>query len=132
MIQLIVMIIGGVVLLITCLLVKMLLTKEIPEVALLKSLGFRNHSIKIWQVSRILIVLLVSIILGTVLANTGGDYLVGLVFKLMGAEKVIITTKGLQVYVVIPVFLFVTTILGTLCSLGQIKKTKIWEINNQE
>lgn len=132
MILICIVIIGGVVFLITCLLVKMLLTKEIPEVALLKSLGFRNSSIKTWQISRILIVLLASVILGTIIANTGGNYLIGLVFKMMGADKVMMETKVLQVYVVVPLFLLVITTIAALCSIGQIKKTKIWEINNQD
>ncbi len=132
MIHLLMAIVAGVVFMITCLLLKMLLTKEVPEVAILKSLGFKNASIRLWQLSRILIILLLSIALGTVISNTVGNALVGLVFKFAGAEKVLIMTKPLQVYIGIPIFLLSVTTLAAVCSMGQIKKIKIWEINNQE
>lgn len=131
-IRLLYIIVGGVVFLITVLLVKMLVTKEIPEVAMLKSIGYKNRKIKLWQLSRIIIILILGTIMGTIFANTVGNYLISLIFKVAGTANVMIYKKVLQVYVIIPVTLFIITTIAAICSLGAIKRTKIWEINNQE
>jgi putative ABC transport system permease protein len=125
-------IVASVVFLITCLLVKMLITKEIPEIAIMKSLGFRNSTIKLWQICRIVIVLIVSIVVGTVLANTAGNSLSALIFKFLGTEQVRFVIEPLQVYLAVPLFMFVVTVIAVMSSLGRIRKTHVWEINNQE
>ena len=130
--NLILFVILGITFLITCLIVRMLISREIPELAMLKSIGFRTGQIRRWQIGRIVIVLILSITAGTVLAGTIGSALVTGVFSMMGATDVPLIIEPLQVYLIYPAFLLASTILAAALSIGQIKKTQIWEINNQE
>jgi putative ABC transport system permease protein len=130
--NIILVVVLGVNFLITCLLVRMLLAKEIQEIAVLKSTGFKDRSIRKWQIYRIAIVLIISVMLGTIIANlTCGPLSYG-IFKMMGATKIDIVVEPLQVYVIYPIIILIVTMLAVLISIGQVRKTKIWEINNQE
>ena len=130
--NLILFLVLGINFLITCLLVRMMITKEIPEIAVLKSIGFKNKELRTWQAARIAIVLIISIILGTIIANSTGGLLTSGIFRIMGATNIILVIKPLQVYVIYPIIILVVTMIAVLVSLGQVSKTHIWEINNQE
>lgn len=130
--NLIVAVVLGIIFLITCLIVRMLISREIPEIALLKSIGFRVRQLRRWQIGRIAFVLILSIIIGTLLAGSLGGLLVSGVFSIMGATKVDLVIVPLQVYLVYPLALLLSTTLAAAISISQIKKTKVWEINNQE
>ncbi|MDF2590208.1 MAG: hypothetical protein K0S41_4049 [Anaerocolumna sp.] len=130
--NMIIIIVLGINFLITSLLVRMLLTREISEVALLKSIGFRDSNIRRWQIIRIAIILVFSVILGTILANQAGSFLTSGIFKMMGATEISLIIKPLQVFVIYPCLILLVTMLAVILSLGQIRKTHVWEINNQE
>jgi len=110
----------------------MLISREIPEIAMLKSMGFRKGDLRRWQIGRIAIVLVLSIIIGTILAGTIGSTLVAGVFSMMGATSVPLIIVPIQVYLIYPGLLLASTVLAAACSISQIRKTQIWEINNQE
>lgn len=130
--NLIVGVVLGIIFLITCLIVRMLISREVPEIALLKSIGFRDSRLRRWQIGRIVIILVTSIVIGTVLSGTIGSTLVAGVFSMMGATNVPLIIVPLQVYVLYPALLLVSTVLAAAVSIGQIRKTQIWEINCQE
>jgi putative ABC transport system permease protein len=130
--NMIIIIVLGINFLITTLLVRMLLTREISEVALLKSIGFRDSNIKRWQIIRITIILVISVILGTILANQAGSFLTSGIFKMMGATEISLIIKPLQVFILYPSLILMVTMMAVILSLGQIRKTHVWEINNQE
>ncbi len=130
--NLIVGVVLGIIFLITCLIVRMLIAREVPEIALLKSIGFRDSRLRRWQIGRIVIVLVTSIVIGTILAGTIGSSLVAGVFSMMGATSVPLIIVPLQVYVLYPALLLVSTTLAAAVSIGLIRKTQIWEINCQE
>jgi putative ABC transport system permease protein len=118
--------------LITSLILRMLISKEVPEIAILKSLGFHSCAVRRWQLYRIGIILAASILVGTILANTTGNLLTSGVFQIMGITRLHLMIEPMQVYLLYPVIIFTVTMLAVLCSLGQIKRTHVWEINNQE
>jgi len=130
--NLILAVVLGITFLITSLIVRMLISREIPEIAMLKSIGFKKSDLRRWQIGRIVIVLVLSIVVGTVLAGTIGSSLVAGVFSMMGATDVPLIIVPLQVYLIYPGLLLLSTILAAACSIGQIRKTQIWEVNNQE
>ena len=130
--NMIVAVVLGIIFLITCLIVRMLISREIAEIAMLKSLGFRRGELRRWQIGRIVIILIVSITAGTILSGTLGSSLVAGVFSMMGATSVPLIIVPLQVYLIYPALLLASTILAAAVSVGQIKKTQIWEVNNQE
>ena len=130
--NLVVAVVLGIIFLITSLIVRMLIARETHEIAILKSIGFRKSQIRRWQIGRIVMVLLLAIITGTIIAGTIGSRLVAGVFAMMGPTYVPLIIVPLQVYLLYPALLLVSTILAVVLSIGHIRKTQICEINNQE
>lgn len=62
--------------------------KEKGEIAMLKAVGFKNASLITWQTMRIGIVLLISIVIGTLLSTPLSKMSVGPAFKMMGAQSI--------------------------------------------
>lgn len=129
---LLLIIILGINLLITVLFVKMLLSKELAEVAILKSIGFKNRTIKCWQVTRFLIVALISVILGTITSKVFGEFLTGFLFKSIGVSNFKLVIMPFQIYFMYPMIILSVILAAAVLSLGHIKKINVFEINNQE
>lgn len=130
--KLILIIVLGINFLITALLLKMFLSKEIPEIAILKSLGFDNIYIRLWQIARIGIVLVFSILTGTILANSTGNLITSGIFRIVGISRLKMSIEPLMVYFIYPAMLFIITMLAVLSGLGIVRRTHVWELNNQE
>lgn len=118
--------------LITILMMKTFITKEKGEIAMLKSVGFRNSSIRFWQSARISIVLVVAITLGIILSNFLGPLAVGQLFATMGVHNIAFKVEALEVYIVYPVILLVVTTAIAYLSAGAVKKVDLKEINDME
>lgn len=118
--------------LITILMMKTFIAKEKGEIAMLKSIGFRNSSIRFWQSARISIVLVVAIILGIILSKFLGPVTVGQIFAIMGVHNIVFKVEALEVYVVYPIILLVVTTAIAYLSAGAVKKVDLKEINNME
>lgn len=122
----------GINVLITMLTMKTLITRERGEIAMLKSIGFSDRSIKGWQSIRILIVLCFSILSGTLLSAPLAKVTIAPLFAIMGATSIELITKPMEVYVVYPlILLMITGIAAYLCA-SQIKKVDLKEINTLE
>lgn len=118
--------------LITILMIKIFITKEKGEIAMLKSIGFRNRAIRFWQCTRISIVLVVAIILGIISSKFLGPITAGKVFSIMGVNNIVFKIEALEVYLVYPLILFIVTmVIAYLCT-GAVKKVDLKEINNME
>ncbi len=130
--NIIIIVVLGINFLIATLIVRMHITKEIPEIALLKSIGFKDREIRKWQAVRIMLILIKSIIFGTIIANLTGSYISSGIFNLMGATNIKLKIEPVQVYLIYPAIILTVTMLSVLVSLGQVRRTRIWEINNQE
>ena len=110
--------------LITLLFMKMLVVKDRHSIAIMKAFGFTNRDITVQYVSRSVFVLSVGIILGTLLANTLGEVLAGMVISQLGASKFQFANNPFAAYLLSPMLMvgavLIATILGTLDA-GQIK-----------
>ncbi|KOA20334.1 FtsX-like permease family protein [Clostridium homopropionicum DSM 5847] len=118
--------------LITILMMKTFITKEKGEIAMLKSVGFRNSSIRLWQSARISIVLVVAIFLGIILSKFLGPVTAGQVFAMLGVHNIVFKVQALEVYIVYPIILLAVTTAIAYLSAGAIKKVDLKEINNME
>jgi len=118
--------------LITILMMKTFITKEKGEIAMLKSIGFRNSSIRFWQSARISIVLVVAIILGIILSKYIGPITAGQVFAIIGVHNIVFKVDALEVYIVYPIILLVVTTAIAYLSAVAVKKVDLKEINNME
>lgn len=116
---------------ITSLFVRLLITKEVQGIAVMKSLGFTNRQIKLWQSLRILILLVSSVILGVFFANVFGEKLVGMLFRLFGLTKFDMNIVPLQVYVWCPLLIVTVVLVAVYSSCGQIKKIHVWNMNEE-
>jgi putative ABC transport system permease protein len=130
--NLILLIVIGVNVLVTVLMVKSFVAKETGELAMLKSIGFRNMYLKSWQVIRIAIVLFISILLGIATSFALSDVTMGSIFKMMGASQIKLAVNPLEVYILYPAIILVATTLSALLSVFNISKISIREINNME
>lgn len=118
--------------LITVLMGKAFITKERGEIAMLKSIGFPDRTIRGWQSVRILLVLLFSIIMGAVLSGLLDSALIGAIFAVMGATSIRLVSNPLETYLLYPALLLVVTGAAAYLCAGQIKKVDVKEINTIE
>lgn len=118
--------------LITILMMKTFIKKDIAEIAILKSIGFKNKNIRLWQSYRIVIILTFSIILGVFLAQFIDPITTGKIFAVMGANHIKMTIVPEEVYIFYPLVLLVITSLIAFLSTGTVKKVELKEINNME
>lgn len=115
--------------LITALMMKAMMAKERGDIALLKSIGFSDGSIRGWQVDRIFLILIFAIVTGTLLSKILAPLTMGPIFAMMGANKVELEVKPVEAYVIYPLILLVVTgfvaFLGTL----DVKRIEAREVN---
>lgn len=118
--------------LITALMIKTMFTRDRTEIALLKSLGISNISIRKWQAGRILLILSFSVILGVIFSKILIPITIRPIFGIMGAAQMKIVVNPLENYVLYPLLLlFSTALISFLCT-GEIREVQLQEINNQE
>ena len=130
--NLILVVVVGINALITILMMKTFISKEKGEIAMLKSIGFRNSSIRFWQSARISIVLVAAIILGVILSKFLGPISAGQIFAMMGVHNLVFTVNAIEVYMIYPIILLVVTTAIAYLSAGAVKKVDLKEINNME
>lgn len=118
--------------LITVLMVKIFITKEHSQIAMLKAIGFSNHSLVLWQTIRIGIILVISVILGTLLSTPISHISVGKVFQMMGAASIEFEIIPLEVYVLYPLLLFGITLLAAFITAQGVRGISTTEISNME
>lgn len=110
--------------LITLLFMKMLVAKDRYSIAVLKAFGFTNSDIKVQYVTRSVFILIVGIVLGTLLANTLGEVLAGMLISSFGASSFKFVVNPLSAYLLSPLMMvcsvLIATMIGTLGA-GQIK-----------
>ena len=119
-------------LLVTILMVKSFITKEKGQIGMLKAIGFRDSKLILWQTLRVGIVMLISVLIGTVLSTPISKATAGQVFKIMGASTVEFDIVPMEVYVIYPLIVLGTTILAAFFTAGQLKKIKASETSNIE
>ncbi len=113
--------------LVTLLFMKMLLTKDHYSVAVLKALGFKTSEIQIQYMVRVFAVLIVSIGIGTFLANTLGELVGAGLISSFGATTFHFVVSPIYTYLFSPVFMAVCVGVATLLSISGISLIKIQE-----
>jgi putative ABC transport system permease protein len=103
----------------------MLITKDSAQIAIMRSLGFSLHDIRVQYLTRALLLLTVGLALGTVFSNTAGQRLVSALWSFMGASQIRFVIGPLQAYVLFPLLLLLAVSITTLISISGIKETSI-------
>ncbi|MGV8906613.1 MAG: FtsX-like permease family protein [Acetobacterium sp.] len=105
------------IMLVTVMFLQLITAREHSAIAIKKALGFSNRDIRIQFGIRILVVQFLAIIVGTVLANSLGEVIFGLMLSTMGAAKITLLVEPVTAYLLCPaaqlLVVFITVIVGT-------------------
>ncbi|MCQ4638150.1 ABC transporter permease [Anaerovorax odorimutans] len=121
----------AVIMLITFLMERLFIVREKGEIAMMKSMGYKNRTIRLWQVLRMVFVALVSMAAAIPLSLLSNQYMIKPIFALMGAD-VEVQVVPRQVYGIYPGILLAGIIAATILAAFSIKKINIRELNNLE
>ncbi|WP_312507062.1 FtsX-like permease family protein [Lysinibacillus sp.] len=113
--------------LVTCLFMKMLMTKDRSSIAIMKSLGFTNGDVATQYVARSMLVVLVAVLIGNLLANTLGEFLTSKVIASFGAASFNFTINSLAIYVFCPLVLISVVLLATIIGTSRAGQIKIMD-----
>lgn len=125
------MMLGGVIMLITWLMVRLFITREKGEIAMLKSAGFKNRNIRFWVMVRMVSVVVISMLISIPLSLLSNQFLLKPIFAIMGADMNI-QVEFWNAYIIYPGFLLLVIMLATLLATISIRKINIREMNNLE
>ena len=120
-----------VMILITSLYSSVLLEEEIPSIAMLKSLGFENNGVKAWQLLRMGILLVISIVAGNLLVGTAGQLLITQLFGFLGLTGFTFIIEPITTYVIVPLLVIAVVLITMLIRLKSIKNVEIWKIREE-
>lgn len=121
----------AVIMLITLLMEKLFITREKGEIAMMKSIGFTQLTIRKWQLARMIFVVLASMIISIPLSLVSNQFLLKPIFAIMGAN-VTIQVNPLLAYIVYPSVLLIGIIIATSLAVNGVKGINIREMNNLE
>ncbi|MCF7915988.1 MAG: FtsX-like permease family protein [Spirochaetaceae bacterium] len=111
--------------LITSLFLKMIISKDSSQIAIMKSIGFSLQHIRIQYLSNTLVLLAIGLLLGTVFSNTLGQRFVSILWSQMGASQITFIIDPLRAYILMPLLLMGTVSLATVLSISAIKEHSI-------
>lgn len=121
----------AIIMLITLLMERLFIVREKGEIAMMKSMGYKNRTIRLWQVFRMVFVALLSMVAAIPLSLLSNQWMLKPIFAIMGAD-VNIQVVPWQVYGVYPGILLIGIIVATMIATLKIKKINIREMNNLE
>jgi putative ABC transport system permease protein len=114
--------------LITSMFMRMLIAKDYAQIAILKSIGVSLKDIRVQYVTRALLLLNIGIVLGTIVSNTIGQYLVSALWSRMGASEISFVIDPVQAYILCPLGLMMVVSITTLMSIVSVKQPSIAEM----
>jgi len=113
--------------LIILLFMKMLVVKDRYSIAVMKSLGFTNTDIKRQYLSRAGLVMILGVLLGTLLANTAGEFLGGMLISMFGVSSFQFIVNPLIAYALCPLGMAMVVIAATTIGLSGAGSIRISE-----
>lgn len=125
------MMLCAIIMLITLLMEKLFIVRERGETAMLKSIGFQYHSIRSWQIIRMILVALTSMVVAIPLSLFSNQFVLKPIFALMGAD-VTIQVDPWNVYFIYPGILLLGIIVATIIATRDVKKIDIRACNHLE
>ena len=120
-----------VMILLTALYSTVLFTEEIPTIAMLKSVGFDNRSIRLWQILRMLILVFIAICVGNLVVNTAGVAFVNMLFGILGLTGFEFVIHPVLTYLIIPSVIIITVIMTLWIRLRSVDDIEIWKIREE-
>ncbi len=122
-------VIGGIIIaliiavLVTALFLKMLLSKDISQIAIMRSMGLTYKNIKYQYMAGTLMILIVGIIPGVLISNYLGEFFVSMAMASMGAARIQFVTVAWQIWLICPlVMMIVVGFTISVCCKVTVKK----------
>ncbi|WP_255488082.1 FtsX-like permease family protein [Ornithinibacillus hominis] len=94
-----------VIILITALFLRMLLSKDMSQIAIMRSIGLTSQNIRHQYMAGTLLILLLGIIVGVLAANYLGEFLVSMAMSSMGAARIELVNVVWQTWLLCPLAL---------------------------
>jgi putative ABC transport system permease protein len=113
---------------ITIMFLQLIMAREHSAIAIKKALGFSNKDLQVQLVIRVLVIQILAIVLGTILANTLGETVLGLMLSSMGVSKITLLIKPIASYIISPIAQLVMGIATVIVSSKGVKR---YHIRNQ-
>lgn len=114
--------------LITVMFLQLITAREHSAIAIKKAIGFTNRDIRIQLGIRILIIQFAAIIVGTILSNTLGEAIFGLMLSTMGASKITMIVEPIAAYLIFPAAQLLIVLVAVIVSTRVVKN---YHIRNQ-
>jgi len=105
--------------------------KDLKQMALLKSLGFSNWSLRLWQGSRILVVMVISLVLAILLVP-GANLIASIPFGIMGTPSLRLNVDAMNVYVWYPMIFIGVTVLTLMVTTLAVKKVGLRDLGGAD
>lgn len=121
----------SVIMLITILMEKLFIAREKNEIAMMKSIGFKNRDIRKWQMIRMIWVVFIAMIAVIPLSLLSNQILLTPVFAVLGAELEI-QVDFLQAYVIYLGILLIGILIATVLATHSVRKIDIREMSGTE
>lgn len=109
------------IMLISLLMMKLFIVREKGQLAMLKSIGWRNKAIRLWLVMRMVWVVILSMIVAVPLSMLCNRFILRNIFAIMGAELQI-QVDPLKAYILYPIILFAGILCATHFATGSVKR----------
>ncbi|GIQ71369.1 ABC transporter permease [Xylanibacillus composti] len=113
--------------LVTLLFMRLLIARDRYAIAVMKALGFTRSDIAAQYAARSAFVLVVSIVVGTLLANTLGELLAGAVISAWGASTFQFAVNPLSAYVLSPLMMAGAVLAATMIGIAGAGRVQISE-----
>ena len=117
--------------LITLLMEQLFIVREKGEIAMMKSIGFRGTTIALWQLIRMVVIVVIAMMFAIPLSMISNKIMVEPVFAIMGAE-VAVQVDIVKAYILYLGILLLFIIAATLIACLRVRKIHIQAINNIE
>ncbi len=109
------------IMLISLLMMKLFIVQEKGQLAMLKSIGWRNKAIRLWLVMRMVWMVILSMIVAVPLSMLCNRFVLRNIFAIMGAELQI-QVDALKAYILYPTMLLIGIIFATHLATGSVKR----------
>ncbi len=114
---------------ITVLFQRLMLSRESGSIAVMRTLGFSRWDIRKQYLYRLFLLSLSGFLLGTLMANSLGERMVGLIWSGMGASRIDFVPDRFRSYLLYPLAMGLTLFSAVLVSSGNIKEKNISAMN---
>lgn len=113
---------------ITVMFLHLIMAREHRAIAIKKAIGFSNRDIRIQLAIRIISIQFLAIVVGTILANSLGEGIFGMMLSSMGVARITLLVDPIRAYLICPtvqlIVVVITLIIGT-------KAVRNYQIRNQ-